>query len=152
MDIAINILSREDLKELKKLLAVFGEVFEMRELIYPEDTYLRKLLEKDNFMAVTASIDDKVVGGLTVYVLDGYYNTRKTAYIHDLAVLGEYQRQGIGRQLINYTNKYCRALGFEESFVQAEIEDDYAIDFYRSTKPTLELPAMHFGYTLGNGK
>lgn len=68
------------------------------------------------------------------------------AHIYDLAVSTSYQRKGIGSKLIAFANEYCKQSGFEEVFVQAEKDDDYAIDFYRSTKPAEELEAVHFSY------
>lgn len=41
---------------------------------------------------------------------------------------------------------YCRINGYQEMFVQAEKIDDYAVAFYRSTKPSDELKAVHFSY------
>jgi len=75
-------------------------------------------------------------------------NTKPLAYLYDLAVLNEYQQQGIGRKLIQYINDFCRTEGFEEVFVQADEADEYALRFYRSTKPTDEERVRHFYYTL----
>jgi aminoglycoside 3-N-acetyltransferase I len=62
--------------------------------------------------------------------------------------LQEYQRQGIGKSLVAFTNQYCRERGYEEVFVQADKADDYAIDFYRLTQPTAEEQVVHFYYKL----
>jgi aminoglycoside 3-N-acetyltransferase I len=70
------------------------------------------------------------------------------AYLYDLAVLPEYQRKGVGKKLINFTNSYCKERGFEEVYVQADKADDYALDFYRSTNPTKEEDVSHFYYKL----
>jgi aminoglycoside 3-N-acetyltransferase I len=83
-------------------------------------------------------------------VLDQYYSTKPLAYLYDLAVLTEYQRKGVGRKLIEFTNNYCRQEGFKEVFVQADKMDDYALDFYRSTNPTLEEQVVHFSYIFKN--
>ena len=148
MKIEIQILSDQDAGELTELISVFEEVFEMRKFNYPDEKYLKELLQKNNFLAVTAKMDGKVIAGITVYILDQYYSTKPLAYIYDLAVLTQYQRQGIGKKLIHFINKYCRQQGYEEVFVQADKVDDYAIDFYRSTKPTNEEQVVHFYYTL----
>lgn len=74
------------------------------------------------------------------------------AYIYDLAVLTEYQRQGVGKQLIEFIKAYCEKQGSEGVFVQADKPDDYAIDFYRKTRPTTEEPVVHFSYNLNKSK
>jgi aminoglycoside 3-N-acetyltransferase I len=150
--IDIQVLSDKDLDEMIELISLFEDVFEMENFVCPDPKHLSKLLQKDNFIAITAKLDGKVIGGLTVYVLDQYYSTKPLAYIYDLAVLTAYQRKGIGRDLINFTNNYCRQKGFEEVFVQADQIDDYALDFYRSTKPTNEEQVVHFYYILEDDK
>lgn len=148
----IHILTSADIEEMKELISVFQQVFEMDSFKYPTDTYLQKLLNKNNFFAVVASADNMVIAGLTVYVLDQYYSEKPQAYIYDLAVLQEHQRKGIGKNLIDFTIDYCGQKGFEEVFVQAEKGDDYAIEFYRSTKPTEEEEAVHFSYLIKSKK
>jgi len=88
------------------------------------------------------------VGGLTGYRLDPYYSEKPLAYIYDLAVKKERQRQGIGKKLIEEVTQYFANEGFEEVFVQADKEDDYALDFYRSTVPTEEEDVSHFYYRI----
>lgn len=144
----IQILKPHDLDQLNDLITVFEDVFEMKNFRRPDQAHLQSLLKKETFFAVTAKTEGKIIAGLTVYVLDQYYSRKPLAYIYDLAVLSEYQRKGVGKRLIEFTNDYCRKMGFEEVFVQADKVDDYAIEFYRSTKPTEEEQVVHFYYTL----
>ncbi len=148
MKTEIQLLKSTDLNKLKELILVFENVFEMKQFELPSDTHLQKLLDKETFFAVISLVEDRIIGGLTGYILDQYYSEKSLAYIYDLAVLTEYQRKGVGRKLIKFTNEYCKQKGYEEVFVQADEIDDYAIDFYRSTKPTAEEKVVHFYYTL----
>ncbi len=152
MKTEIQLLIREDLSQLKALIAVFENVFEMQNFKLPNDSHLIKLLNKDDFLAVVAKVDNTIIGGLTVYLLDQYYSEKPLAYIYDLAVLQEYQRKGVGRKLIEFINEYGRQHGFEEVYVQAENVDQHAIDFYRTTKPTAEEQVVHFTYDLVNAQ
>jgi aminoglycoside 3-N-acetyltransferase I len=77
-----------------------------------------------------------------------HLTVKPLVYIFDLAVQTPLQRQGIGKKLIDAINKFCTEAGMEEVFVQADVIDDYAIDFYRKTKPTAEEDVIHFTYTL----
>ncbi|GAB2792775.1 hypothetical protein GCM10027275_42140 [Rhabdobacter roseus] len=148
MEIEIQLLQPKNRQELDELISVFERVFEMIHFTRPSQVHLETLLNKENFMAVTAKCEQKVIAGLTVYVLDQYYSEKPLAYIYDLAVLNEYQRMGVGRKLIAFIRELCRQKGFEEVFVQADKVDDYAIDFYRSTQPTDEEQVVHFYYKL----
>ena len=148
MKTEIEILKSNDIDKRNELISVFANVFEMENFKRPSETHLEKVLSSDNFIAVIAKTKDKVIAGLTVYFLDQYYSDRPLAYLYDLAVLKAYQRKGIGKQLIEFTNKYCSQQGFEELFVQVDKVDNHAIDFYRLTKPTREEDVIHFSYTL----
>lgn len=148
MNIGLKVLQRNDLKEFKDLINIFQDVFEMGYYHQPSDLHLVYLLRKETFFAVVAKLDNMIIGGLTVYVLDQYYSPKPLAYIYDLAVSRDHQRKGIGKNLIAFTNEYCKGKGFEEIFVQADKIDNYAIDFYRATQPTNEEDVIHFSYRL----
>ena len=148
IEISVAKLGEHDLEKFIEVIRLFEEVFEMKNFTIPPSEHLQAILAKKDFFVFAASWDNKVVGGLTAYVLEQYYAVKPLAYIHDLAVDTQYQRQGIGKKLIAAINAYCRERGFEEVFVQADKVDDYAIDFYRSTTPTEEEQVVHFYYTL----
>ncbi len=152
METEIKILKSSDVKEFSELISVFEVVFEMENLKQPGEEYLINLLKRDNFFAVVAKVDKKIIAGLTVYILNQYYSDKPLAYIYDLAVLPVHQRKGVGKNLISFTNQYCKKHGFEEVFVQADQIDDYAIDFYRLTNPSREEQVVHFSYNLDQNK
>ena len=149
MDIKIEKLSRDDISKFIELIRVFEDVFEMKNFKMPEENYLRRLLERDDFFVFVALLEDKVVGGLTSYIMHQYYSDSPLVYIFDLAVKTELQRKGIGKKLIESNNNYCKNIGVEAVMVQADIADDYAIDFYRSTGAKSE-NVIHFEYLLNN--
>ena len=145
----IRRLTGKDLEQFVELILVFEDVFEMQNFQLPQKEHLRSVLAQPGFLVFVALEEDAVVGGLTVYTLPQYYATKPLAYIYDLAVRRNRQRQGIGQKLIAEVNRYCRENGYEEVFVQADKVDDYALDFYRLTKPTNEEEVVHFYYKLG---
>ncbi len=148
MEIEVKLLSQRDIDDFIELINVFEDVFEMKNFSKPDNNYLQYVLTKPDFLTLVAKADKKVVGGLTVYILDQYYSTKPLAYIYDLAVSKEFQGQGIGKILIKYLTDYCRENGFEEVFVQADRIDNYALAFYRSTNATKEEDVIHFSYSL----
>lgn len=129
----IDRLQAGDSTLFKKVILLFGEVFEMSDFQPPTEEYLESLLMKPDFFAFAAFEDDLVIGGLTGYLLPQYYFTKPLAYIYDMAVKTAFQRKGIGSQLIEATLNYCKSLGVGELFVQADDTDDYALEFYHST-------------------
>src|SRR5699024_10701553 len=93
--------------------------------------YLQKLYQEKHFFAFGAIANDHIVGGLTAYLLPSYFSLKPMVYIYDLAVLSLYQKQGIGKEIINYTKMYCKNLGVKELFVHTH-ENEKVIRFYRN--------------------
>jgi aminoglycoside 3-N-acetyltransferase I len=144
---SFQLLQPGDTNKLTELLKVFEEAFEMKPFAALSPDYLNKLLQQPNFLIMTASVDEKIVGGLTSYLLPQYYSQTVHAYIHDLAVHSSFQRKGIGRQLIDAFMNECKKREIQEVFVAAEKADDYALEFYRATGAE-ELESVHFFYKL----
>ncbi|MEO5674746.1 MAG: GNAT family N-acetyltransferase [Chitinophagales bacterium] len=147
MDIEIKKLTKQDLDNFIELINIFENVFEMKNLKMPDETYLQQLLEKDDFFVFVALLDNKVVGGLTSYIMHQYYSKSPLVYIFDLAVITELQRNGIGKMLIAGNNNYCNTIGVEAVMVQADEPDVYAIKFYQSTGARAER-VIHFEYLI----
>jgi aminoglycoside 3-N-acetyltransferase I len=144
-----NILRSYNVLDLQQLMRVFEKEFEWEDFEIPPESYLTSMMGRDNFMVVVARKGDIVVGGLTVFVLQHYTTIKPIAYLYDLAVSKSHQREGIGKNLIEYTKAYCKNLGFEELFVQVHLSDLEAIEFYRATKFDDEQAVLHFTYQLG---
>ncbi|TGK38445.1 GNAT family N-acetyltransferase [Leptospira gomenensis] len=145
--IEIRRLKEDETVRFTELIRVFEAVFEMKNFRLPPIKHLGRLLERDDFFVFIALSSGKVCGGLTAYTLYQYYSESPLVYIYDLAVALKWQRKGIGTALIKTVNKYCEDAGVEEVFVQADLIDDYALDFYRSTGATSE-QVVHFYYPL----
>lgn len=145
-DMQIKKLQPEDIREFIALIDLFEDVFGMKNFTRPADAYLQKVLSKPGFFVFSAKEEDKVIGGLTVYILEQYYSEKPLAYIYDLAVATKHQRKGIGKKLIEQLVACCRENNVEEIFVQADKADDYALDFYRSTGISGEEQVVHFSY------
>jgi aminoglycoside 3-N-acetyltransferase I len=143
----IKKLSIDSLLEFIQLLQIFQEVFEITDQIV-DNKQLSKLLSSKDFMVFVSKVDNKIVGGLTIYVLQNYFNKKPTAYINDLAVKPEFQRQGIGQKLIAEVIQYCKYMYFEEIYVAAECIDEQAISFYKRTNYNNEVHVKLFSYKL----
>ena len=147
-NLQIKKLEATELDKFIALIKLFEDVFEMENFSMPKSKHLQNLLNRNDFNVFVAIQNDKIVGGLTIYIFEQYYSEKPLAYIYDLAVDTKMQRQGIGKQLIEEVIQFYKLKGFEEVFVQADKIDDYAVDFYRKTNPNTEEEVAHFYYTL----
>lgn len=148
MKIKTSKLNKTDIEDFLKLLSVFIDVFNCKDFIPPTEKHLQTLLNNDNFLVFVATVDSKIIGGLTAHVLGNYYSEKRSAYIYDLAVTANFQRKGIGSLLIATFNEYCLKNNFYEVFVQAETDDVETINFYRTTLISKELKATQFTYSM----
>ncbi len=139
------VLAQDDLPTLRDMLAMFGEAFEdvpTYTQAQPDDAYLRDLLSDANFIAVAATLEERVVGGLAAYVLRKFERARSEIYIYDLAVDDAHRRQGIATALIEALKQVARERGAYVIFVQADHGDDPAIALY--TKLGVREDVLHF--------
>ena len=144
MDV-VRELRHDDIDEFIQLVRLFEEVFETKDFILPAVEYLQVLLGKEDFKVFVVEIDDRVVAGLTGYILHTYITTGAYFYVYDLAVKAQYQRRGLGTKLITTVKEHFRNTNVVEVFVQADREDDYALEFYRSTGG-IEQDVVGFSY------
>jgi GNAT superfamily N-acetyltransferase len=147
MNVEIVKLGSDDLARFKEILRLFEDVFEMSNFQPPSDAHLTSVLRRPDFHAFAALESGAVIGGLTAYTLHQIYSVRPLVYVFDLAVRADRQRQGVGTRLMAAINAWSREAGMEEVFVQADLADDYAIDFYRKTGGSEE-SVVHFTYSM----
>lgn len=142
----IKKLNHNEVSDLRNLVEIFKNVFENEEQI-SDNEQLGKLLSNPDFLVFIIRKNNRVVGGLTIYILHRYYGTKPIAYIYDVGITPEFQGQGLGKTLIAEACKYCKDNGFEDAYVQAESDDIDAVSFYRRTKFSSEMNAIQFTYT-----
>ena len=130
---SIQRLTSDDLDLMDALLTLFGDVFEMRETYgaaRPGKAYRERLLGSDDFIALVALSEGRVVGGLAAYLLRKFEQERSEIYIYDLAVDGAHRRQGIATALIGALKPIARDNGAYVIFVQADQGDEPPIALY----------------------
>src|SRR5690606_37846700 len=142
----IKRLDKNEISDFRNLIEIFKYVIENAAQL-PSNNYLIGLLSNSDFMVFVVKVKNKVVGGLTVYVLHSCYRVKPIAYIYDVGVTPNFQGQGLGKALISEVCNFCRANGFDDAYVEAESDDIDAVGFYRKTKSSNEMNAIHFTYT-----
>ncbi len=143
--ILIDKLHKEDLVKLKDMILLFQEVFEMKEKEMSSDERLQSLLNNSHFVAFVAFSGEELVGGATAYVLPKYYSESSELFLYDLAVKKSFQRQGIGKELMENMRTYGKQIGAPELFVAAHAEDQHALKFYTDVGGRAE-EVFHFTF------
>jgi aminoglycoside 3-N-acetyltransferase I len=142
---SIRRLAPGDLALMQGMLTLFGEAFEdvvSYGKARPSAAYLDRLLGGESFIALVASKQDEVVGGIAAYELRKFEQERSEIYIYDLAVAASHRRRGIAEALIRELGKVARERGAHVMFVQADLVDAPAIALY--TKLGTREDVLHF--------
>ncbi len=145
LDFAVHRLGSADVATMNALLTTFGQAFGevgTYDDHRPDDRYMQQLLGYGHFIALAATRDGQVIGGLAAYELRKFEQPRSEIYIYDLAVALEHRRLGVATALIQRLREIAVSLGAYVIFVQADHGDDAAIALY-TTFGTRE-DVMHF--------
>ncbi|HET6563797.1 MAG TPA: AAC(3)-I family aminoglycoside N-acetyltransferase [Xanthomonadales bacterium] len=147
----IRLLTPDDLALMDGLLRMFGRAFNEPGTYTgnrPGDDYLRRLLNRDYFIALAAVKAAEVVGGVVAYELIKFEQERSEIYIYDLAVAEGHRRQGIATALIGKVGEIAGERGAHAIFVQADtgVEDEPAIALYSKLGKREEV--LHFDLEL----
>ena len=138
----VDIQKIHSLSDVKALVSVFTLAFEQEYSV--TDEYLSKMLEDDRTLILGALKDTEIVGGLVAMEMMPIHGSREF-YIYDIAVHPEYQKQGIGKALLDHLKQEAKKRGIETIFVEAESEDESAVAFYRAIGGE-EVSVNHFNF------
>lgn len=138
----ISCVVLHDTSHLKTLSSIFGHVFETEAGV--SETASQNL--GPHLCAIGAMNDKDLVGGLVAYELP-LINGPKEMYLYDIAVLPDFQRQGIGTMLIEGLKAEAKRRGVSTIFVEAEADDVGAVAFYR-TLNCEEIAVNHFNISV----
>ena len=141
----IRLIDSSEVEKLRELINLYATVFELDNFKLPSTDYLQSLLDKKGLSFLVAEQNDKIVGGLTAHDLPSTYFEASEVYVYDLAVAKQHQRTGVGKLLLTELARICNANGAHEFFLQADVDDMDAIEFYRATGGVAE-EVIHFSY------
>jgi len=130
-EIQIERLGIDTIGSARELFTLMAGVFETESKPL-SNHYLSRLLGRDDFWVFAASFEGRTVGGLTAYSLPLTRIEQSEIFIYDIAVVPQYQRRGIGSQLVTAVRSHASATGITVAWVPADNEDAHALDFYRS--------------------
>ena len=133
LDYEIKRLGAPDLGLMDKLLDLFGEEFDEKEIYggnRPSTGYMTELLSSSSFIALAALSGERVIGGLCAYEFKKFEQERSEIYIYDLAVGKEFRRKGVATSLINAVQPIAREMGAWVIIIQSEWNDEAPVALY----------------------
>ena len=137
----------ESAEEFQGILEVFREVFDWEKPDFPDSSYLANVLGNPHFLVFVAKAEGKFIGGLTAYILPSYQTRKSSIFIYDLGVATNFQRQGIGKSLIDKLLDYAKNHQIQDIFVDTELEDNEdALAFYQKTGFDSQAKVVQYTY------
>ncbi len=94
---------------------------------------MRQFLEQPSHYWIAAERDSRPLGFLLAYALPRIDQDRARLFLHEIEVLPEFRRQGIGSAMINFIRDILRREQMLSAFVLANRSNPNAIVFYEST-------------------
>ena len=94
---------------------------------------------------MVAKYKEEIIAGLTAHQFDSTYFEANEVYVYDLAVHQNFQRKGVGTGLMEELKRISCSNGDKEIFLQADIEDEYALKFYKKIGGIPE-NVIHFSF------
>lgn len=143
----IQRLGVNDKEIAEQLFKLFRSVFKEDDPVITERQRTEDLLANPAFVCFAAMNNYEVIGGLTAYELPMYHSLGSEMFIYDVAVHADHQRKGVGTLLISAISEYCRTNGIRQLFVDANVENDHALEFYKATGAT-ESRVSQFTYLI----
>ncbi|MFC4735262.1 GNAT family N-acetyltransferase [Bacillus daqingensis] len=123
----------ESVASLRALNRLYAEAFDEHDMYLakpPSEAYLLRQLRKEDTLVCAACIEEKVVAGLTAYVMHKLERETCEVYIYDLAVDAAYRRRKIATKLLQYVVEEAKQLGASAVFIQADEGDAPAVALY----------------------
>lgn len=107
-----------------------------------------KILEDENFIALAAIEKNKLIGGLTAYLLKMYKRNSTKALLYEISVKSKYKRQGIGKKMVEYFISILKDMNTENIILITSKTNNNAIRFFEATNGTLKKDDILYEYIL----
>ena len=128
---SFHFLSSEDLVSFHQLIQLFHQVFDEPANGELTDDFLSQRLSDPRFIVLVARQDGQIIGGATAYELPLYTHRQSEWLIYDVAVHQDFQRRGIGKELLQHLQLEAQKRGVFFFFLYGDEVDLHAVEFYR---------------------
>lgn len=97
-----------------------------------------RFLKNDANYLVACLDAERIIGFILGYRMQRYDGQNDMVYIHEVGVLEDYWRKGIGKRMMGFFLEMCRSEGISKVFLTTEKSNKPAVCLYESmgAKPT----------------
>ncbi len=143
MNVKIRLAKESDIPLLDAVEQSAAKAFIGSSVGYVEsrsvDPSLLSKLYRDGTLWVAVNVEDKPVGFVACYPIDGFF------YVHEISVAREAQGKGIGRRLMNRVEEYAHDCGYPYIGLTTFRDIRWNGPFYQSLKYKEIAPDLYSG-------
>lgn len=144
--IEIKKLNAAEAAQACEIARIFGFSENSKRQVFASATYVRQLLERNDFHVIVAIENGKLVGGLTAYEMQMFKRETTEMFLYEIEVVESHRRKGIGTALIEFLKRICVEKGIVEMFVGTETENLPARRLYAGTGGQADENSVWFNY------
>ncbi len=127
------------LSNSKALFDLFQHEDNIKEATPNNDQNLLTQMENDEFFVLAAYDNEKLVGGLTAFLLKMYKHNRNKMLLYEMGVKASFRRQGIGTKLFDELITLSKESNVHKIIILTEEINKNAISFYQKNGARLEI-------------
>jgi aminoglycoside 3-N-acetyltransferase I len=140
-------LSAKDMALAKELFVFLQKEEGIASPAISSDEYLKDILSREDFYVIVALNNGSVIGGLTAYELPRFKEEVKELFLYEMAVNQVYKKNGVAKEIIEFTKKIASEKGVREMFVGTSVRNTAAMRLFEKTGGREENKAWYV-YTL----
>lgn len=140
----IRKLKSNEISLAHELILLFGFDDENRAL--PSKEYTAEMLARNDFHAIVALENERLIGGLTAYEMRMFKRETTEMFLYEIEVVEAHRQQGVGKALIEFLKRICDEKGIVEMFVGTEKDNRAARALYAATGGKADEDSVWFNY------
>jgi GNAT superfamily N-acetyltransferase len=128
-------IRQADKEDLPKILEIYGHVLDNEIVISKEiaEQIFEKMKSYLNYKVYVAEIDEKIIGTFALLIMENLaHQGTPSGVVEDVAVLNEYQGQGVGRKMMQMAIEKCKEAGCYKMALSSNLMRIEAHTFYEN--------------------
>ncbi len=146
--ITLRLATQEDITTIFKLLEAFAKHQGVYNTFHLTLSRLEHLMTRHGLRVLLACDSNAVIGAITFYETISTFSGEMGLYIEDMYIHQDYQRQGVGKVLLDGMIEQTRELGYTKLEWQCLNDNHGAIAFYEKMGAIKDEHWKTFRYTI----
>jgi N-acetylglutamate synthase-like GNAT family acetyltransferase len=142
----IRVAQKSDISTMANLLSeLFAIEVDFQIDLEKQQRGLELLLDSEQAVVFVAELENQIIGMCSVQLLISTAQGSKVGLIEDVIISKSYQKQGVGKQLLETVKNWAKQQGLTRLQLLADKTNQNALDFYQKNDwKTTQLIALRY--------